>query len=140
MTALAIIHKQAILQRLQAGEHGVSIAHSLNITKSALSHALADDPEYQAAIEDGLDVRMIQREQEVEQSTDMFNLARAKELLRHSEFRASVECPKRWGKNADVQVMVAPVFNVIVSNPSPTYTYDSATDQTQGGLSVQGQG
>lgn len=139
-TALAIIHKDDILQRLSNGEQLVSIARSMSITPAAISQQLADDPAYQAAREDCLDARMIMREGMVEDAPDMLNLARAKELLRHSEFRASTEAPKRWGKtNTDAPVQIAPVFNVIMNSPTPapviTYVVES-----QGGVKSDRQG
>lgn len=122
--AIAILNKQAILERLQAGEYVKDIAVSLNVTPSAIKNQLSNDPEYQDALEQALDSRMILREQMLETAPDMLSVSRARELLRHAEFRASVECPKRWGKNSDVSVQIAPVFNVIVTGEPPQYEFD----------------
>lgn len=141
--AIAIIHKQTIIEQLSQGLRLPDISKQLSITPQAISKQLKDDPDYQAALETCLDVRMCKYEDQLadkDATPAMVDIARVSKLLAHSEFRASVECPKRWGKNADVQVMVAPVFNVTVSNPSPIYTYDSATDQTQGGVKCSGTG
>ena len=118
----AVVHKQTVIERLSKGEQLPTIAKDLGITASAISHALSKDTDYIDAIVLQLDVRMRQREEEVESATDMFSLARAKELLRHSEFRASTEARSRWG-NKDI-----PVININTGNQVDTILAEKITD------------
>jgi hypothetical protein len=99
MTALAIIHKQEIIERLSSGEYLKVIAHDYLITPSAICNQLADDPDYQAAREASLEARMDDRESELEEATDMISVSRASKLLSHAAWRAERECPQRWGKD-----------------------------------------
>jgi len=140
MTALAIIHKQTICDQLAQGMRLSEIASLLGITPAAISQQLVNDPDYTTAQVLFVEARMDKRESEMESAPDQLNVTRARELLLHSRWLAERLAPDKYGKDSQQVVNIAPVFNVIVSNPTPTYTYDSATDQTQGGLSVQGQG
>lgn len=98
MTALAIIHKQDIIQGLLDGKRLSDIAKELGVSHQALSAPLQDDPEYLAAMDASLDVRMDQREDELESACDQLAVARARELLSHARFRAERLAPQRWGK------------------------------------------
>jgi len=134
--SIPITNKQAIIDRLMTGEQLPTIAFSLGITASAISHALSKDAEYKDAIECQLDARMRMREQMVDDATDMFSLARAKELLRHSEFRATTEGRSRWGKDTIDAPTLAPTFNVIMSSPNHTLTIVNE----EGGVKIEGKG
>lgn len=98
MTAQALIHKAEILEQVENGVHLSVIAKSVGITKGAISQQLADDKEYQAARMLGLQVRLEQRETEIEQAPDMLNLARAKELLSQARWRCETEGKAIWSK------------------------------------------
>ena len=128
--AIAIINKQVILEQLSQGMRLPDISKQLKVTPQAISKQLCDDPEYKAALEACLDARMCKYEDALVSAPLMVDVARAGKLLAHAEFRASVECPKRWGKNSEVQVMLAPTFNVTVSNASPEYVYDTSVTVT----------
>lgn len=96
--AIAIIHKQEIIEQLNAGQRLSDIAQGLGISHQAISKQLKDDDDYIAAMDASLDVRMDQREDEMEGANDQVAVARARELLSHARFRAERLAPKRWGK------------------------------------------
>ena len=100
MTAIALQPgiREYIIQAVSEGAHLSSIAASLGLAGKgqAISNALADDPDYQAARVSGLAERMDLRERELEQS-DPTNVPRARELLSHARWRAEREAPRVWG-------------------------------------------
>ncbi len=135
--AIAIINKQIIIEQLSNGIYAKDIAASLSITPSALYNQFVDDPDYQAALELGLDARLINRECEMECATDPVSVSRTRELLNLAKWRCEKE-GKRW-KDQQQVVNIAPIFNVIVSNPSPQYVYDEPVT-SQGGVKCGEQG
>ena len=114
MTSPVILRKDEIIERLATGEKLLTIAQSMGYKSHAvISKYLADDPEYQAAIELSLDERMHQRERELEQADDSVTVTRARELLSHARWRAERECRRRWGRdtandgpNTAIQVVI----------------------------------
>lgn len=99
------LNRESIIERVANGEHLIEIAKSYGFKSHAvISKHLADDPEYQAAREYGLDSRMMTRESELELADDSVTVARARELLSHARWRAERECPKRWGAKQQVEV------------------------------------
>ena len=120
MSAIAVQHKADIIKRLSTGEHLKSIADDLGISVPAISQQLAKDEDYRAAREQSLEARLDQREDEVEASTDMLNLARARELLSHARWRCEREAPHRWGKDSSV--------NIQINNLNPESILDKASD------------
>lgn len=114
MTALAIIHKDAIIQQVSEGKRLADIARTLGLSGKgqAISNALANDPEYQAARINGLAARLDQREDEME-SCSAQDVPRARELLSHARWRCEREAPKVWGAKQDaastsVTIVIAP--------------------------------
>ena len=105
MTALAIIHRDEIIQRVAAGEYLASIAKDLGVAGKgqAISNVLASDPEYQAARETGLEAKLARREADLEVA-DPATVPRARELLSHARWRAEREAPHRWGQTNKLQI------------------------------------
>ena len=64
MTAIAVLHREHIIERVARGEYLASIALSLGLAGKgqAISNALASDPDYTAAKEFGLEAQMAKRE------------------------------------------------------------------------------
>lgn len=106
MPAIAILHRDTILQRLAAGEYQQAIASDLGVSPQAISNQLASDPDYQAAISASLDARLDQREIELEQATDGLGVARARELLSHARWRAERLNPARYGQRPTTAVQI----------------------------------
>ena len=101
MTALAITHKREIIERLSGGETATSIARSFGLkSHSAISHVLADDPDYQAARIDYHVARLDAVEGMITDSTDQLTLARARELATMYRWRAQTEARQVWGKDS----------------------------------------
>jgi AcrR family transcriptional regulator len=63
--ALANVDDEAVLSRIQAGEHASSVAASLGVHKSALSHRYKGKAEYVEARELGTEVRLNDLETEI---------------------------------------------------------------------------
>lgn len=97
-TAVAILHREHIIERVAKGERLRDIAESLGITHGAISQQLAKDAEYQAAMEAGLEAKMDQREEELERAEDGLTVARARELLSHARWRAERRLPHLYGQ------------------------------------------
>ena len=105
MPAIAIQHREHIIAQVAAGHYLAQIAHSLGLAGKgqAISNALANDPEYQAAREMGLESKLATREAQLEESEPQ-NVPRARELLSHARWRAEREAPHRWGAKQQMQV------------------------------------
>lgn len=117
MTALAIIHRDSIIEQVAQGKRLSDIAPHLGITRQAISKVLKEDPEYRDAIELGLEAKLDQRETELEAAGDQVDLARARELLSHSRWKAERECPSRWGQRQQVDLNVSgPLVNITVAS------------------------
>ena len=110
MTALALQPgiREYIIDCVARGTKLQEVAHSLGLAGKgqAIANALADDPEYRAAREDGLEARMEQRERELEIAESQ-DVPRARELLSHARWRAEREAPKRWGAKQQVTMDTA---------------------------------
>lgn len=108
MTAVAIKHKEQILQRVMQGDYLSTIAHDLGLAgNQAIVNALSQDPDYQAAKEIGLERRLAKREGELE-GCERRDVLRARELLAHTRWLAEREVPRRWGAHTNVTVDVGP--------------------------------
>ena len=103
MTAIAITHRDEIIERVRQGEYLASIAQSLGLKGKgqSISDYLANDPEYQAAREAGLEAKMAAREAQMELAAKD-DVPRARELLSHARWRAEREAPHRWGQKHEV--------------------------------------
>ena len=106
MASVAITHKDSILERIQQGHRITDIAKSLGVSQPAISQVLAHDPEFIAARECGANARMEFWEGQTEAiSPDdaPVMLARAREMLSHSRWRAEREFPHRWGAKQQIE-------------------------------------
>ena len=102
MTALALIHKQSIVERIAQGEYMKDIAASLNVSPAAISQVLAKDPDYSAARECGIKVKLEKYQGDIDTAPDALNLARAREAFRAQSWIAERECPSRWGNKQEI--------------------------------------
>lgn len=88
------------------GARLADIALALGIeSPSAITMALGDDPDYLAARECSLEMRLEQREAELEGAARTENIARvscADRLLNHARWRCEREAPHRWGVKQSV--------------------------------------
>lgn len=101
MTAIAVVNRDAILERVSKGDKIVDIAKDYGISQPAISKALLDDPEWMEARKSGALSRIEKWEQEIEKidsDTHPVMLGRAKEMLSHARWRAEREFPSTWGQ------------------------------------------
>ena len=123
MTAVAILHRDAIIQRVAQGDRLVDIGAHYGVTYAALSLVLSKDPEYQAARQNGLDAKLEQRESELEIAPDGLTVARARELLSHARWRAerlnpSVYAPVKQA--VQVNTDGAATINIVSYSDTPS--------------------
>jgi hypothetical protein len=107
MTALALQPgiREYIIDCVARGIKLADIAQGLGLAGKgqAIANALASDPEYMAAREDGLAERMDLRERQLE-CAEKDDVPRARELLNHARWRCEREAPKRWGAKQQLDV------------------------------------
>ena len=112
MTALAIIHKEEILNRVSQGERLSSIAISLGISKQAISSQLTNDPDYQAAYQSFHDARLDNAEGLLESAVDQIDIARARELWKAYSWRAERldrrYAAKQEASGQSITIVIAP--------------------------------
>ena len=112
MTALAIIHKEEILNRVSQGERLSSIAISLGISKQAISSQLTNDPDYQAAYQSFHDARLDNAEGLLESAVDQIDVARARELWKAYSWRAERldrrYAAKQEASGQSITIVIAP--------------------------------
>ena len=99
MTAIALLHKDKILRHLEQG--GKLDDLNLGISRQAISKALKDDPDYQAAIIEYHASRLDTAEQAILDAADNVDVARARALHQAYSWRASVEQRRIWGQQDD---------------------------------------
>lgn len=101
MAAIAVIHKEEILERISKGEKIADIAKDFGISQPAISKALLDDPEWIEARKAGALSRIERWEKEIEEigaDSNSVMLGRAREMLSHARWRAEREFPQTWGQ------------------------------------------
>lgn len=96
MTALAILHKDRILKHLAQGGRLDDL--KLGISRQAISKALSDDPDYQAAMIEYHASRLDTAEQAILDATDQVDVARARALHSAYAWRAEREQRRIWGQ------------------------------------------
>ena len=126
MTALAVEHRDHILQELSTGKLVSDVAKPLGIAPQNISKQLAHDPDYQAARELGIENRLSKARLAVLEIAELGvedgvivgitkpqgTLARARvEALKAEMWFAEREFPHRWGQkkedsNIAVQVII----------------------------------
>ena len=103
---LADLDDQHTIERIANGERVTEIALGLGVDPSALYHRYEDNALYQAAKVIGTAVRLDQAEHGLEVAPDALSLARAREVWRSRQWRASVEHSDKWGQKQEVSVSV----------------------------------
>lgn len=105
MTAIAILHRERIIEEVAKGRYLSEIARDLGLKGKgqSISDYLAHDPEYKEARVFGLEAKLVQRESDVE-AAHKDDVPRARELLSHARWRAEREAREIWGKGPDVVI------------------------------------
>ena len=122
MTAVAILHREEIIARVQAGEYVTKISREFGMSASTICERLRADPEYQAARETGMEVRLEKSLESIEAAGDDLNLARAREIqARRTEWRAEREFPHRWGAKQELTLHGgAPALQITIVQSHPS--------------------
>lgn len=118
---IAVQRKEEILQRLAQGELVRNIAKDLGIHRMSISHVLANDPEYQAAIAEALEARLEMADEALERAEDGLSLARAREQHVAARWRAERLNPAKYGaqKQAVAIQTEGPAKIMVVSYADP---------------------
>jgi len=146
MTAVAILHRETILQRIAAGERLSDIAPTLGVSSpNAISKVLKNDPEYRNAIEAGFHRRLDVAEDAIKESTDNVDVARARARFQSVAWRAEREFPETWGQHQTLIVDHRITIDEAISRDAAellprviegTIVDKSEGDVTDGALSV----
>ncbi len=124
MTAIAVTHKDAILERIARGDKIADIAKDYGVTQPAISKALLDDPEWIEARKNGALSRIEHWEKEIENisaDTNQVMLGRAKEMLSHARWRAEREFPNQWGaQKININVINGVTMDAALANEAGT--------------------
>jgi len=116
--SLALIHKDAFIQGMRRGKNLSTIAEELNldISRQAISRALIDDPDYQAAKEEWHEARIEQAEARVLAAQENVDVTRARVYWQAVTWRAEREYAQRWGQKQQVEHTNAPIINFVMGN------------------------
>ena len=109
MTAIAIQHREQIIQRMAKGEPITAIALSLGYADhSGIVHRLDSDPEYKAALRSGIIGKIEKREGELERAQDNVTVTRSDRLLGHARWWAERLDPDRFGQRTHMTIETGP--------------------------------
>ncbi len=110
--SLAGLDEDAVLARIENGESIAAIASSLGADRSTLSRWLNADDHRSARAREARQAAAAaydeQAEQELRAATDLFQLAKARELAQHLRWRASKINPKAYGDRLEVEAAEKP--------------------------------
>lgn len=105
MTAIALQHREEILERIGRGEPITAIAQSLGYKgHSGIIERLGEDKDYQAALRSGIVGKIEKREAELECASDNVTVTRADRLLGHARWWAERLDPDRFGGKQTITV------------------------------------
>ena len=102
MTAVAIIHKDSIIEQVAKGVRLADIAKPLGISSEAISKQLKHDPDYQQAMISYHASRLDKAEAMIEAASDQVDVARARALWSSYCWRAEREQSRIWGQRQEV--------------------------------------
>ena len=102
MTAIAIIHRNYIIEQLTQGRLLSEVAEPFGITKHAISKVLKSDPEYREAIEFGFHKRLDEAERAFDSAIEQVDVARARARFQSVAWRAEREFPETWGQRVEM--------------------------------------
>ncbi len=109
MTAVAILHRDQIIEQVAKGHRLTDVIRNLGLTVSpqALSKVLTSDQDYAAAVHIGTVARLDDAERDIKDSAEQVDVSRASAYHRAISWRAEREVPDRYGiKQATITVNV----------------------------------
>ena len=127
MAALAIVHREEIIEKLSQGKFLKNVAAELNTTPSVISDVLHSDPVYKKARKIGAEVRLSEQYQAIESAPDMLSVARAREGFRAAAWFAEREFPETWGQKQEIthNLPNGPLFSINVVANTPMVQCDT---------------
>ena len=103
MTAVAILHREEIIDALASGKRLSDLTADLGISSpNSISKALKDDPDYIAAIEQGHACKLDRAERQIEEAKEQVDVSRARAVWDAYRWRAGVEASHRWGAKQEI--------------------------------------
>jgi hypothetical protein len=93
---------QKILEAIGKGLSLRKIADEYGVSDVAILQRARKHPSYRDQLEVGLELRMDNREVELESAKDNVSVTRADRLLNHARWLAERSCPQRWGQKQEV--------------------------------------
>jgi len=103
---IAIQKRDYILQELSNGKLVRQIADELGCHRMSISHTLAADPEYQAAIHEALEARLEMADIALETAHDGLSLQRAREQHVAARWRAERLYSSKYGQRPSTAVQI----------------------------------
>lgn len=100
MEAVALPDSEALIDRIANGAFLRDLAKETGIDKRRLSEQLRKHPSYKAAKEAAIEVQLDDAQIALEQSREVSDITRAREMFRAAAWRAEHEFPERWGAKA----------------------------------------
>ena len=110
MTAIALQHRDTILERIRSGEITRSIGASLGVSGQAIRKALGGDPEYLDAQRDQAESMVEDAKEAVWESDEQVAIARARAMGDFAFRYAEAVKPEKYGRKGptiNLQVNVA---------------------------------
>ena len=104
-----------ILDGVAKGMSLQAIATLYGVSDVAILNRATQYPEYRLSLKIGSQLRMEQREAQLEAATDNVSVTRADRLLGHARWIAERACPEAWGQKQQVQVDAAISISIVKS-------------------------
>ena len=102
MTAIAIIHKAEILEKVRAGMILREIAPEYGISPQAIHQAIGKDPEYREAMLDQAESMIEQAKVDTWEAREAIDIARAREVAKFAFRYAEAVNPAKWSPKREV--------------------------------------
>lgn len=122
--------EQRILSGIAAGKSLKALADEFNVSDVAILRRVEDDPNYKPYRRIGLQLRMGQREQELESAADNVSVTRADRLLGHARWLAERLDSETFGQKshmtADLNVSVTIARGVVIEGEAAQQIEDVA--------------
>lgn len=126
MTAIALLHKDKVIDALSKGQTLDSL--NLGVSRQAISRALKDCPEYQDALIEYHAARLDKAEALIEEALDNVDVARARALHSAYSWRAEREQSRIWGNQQQSNVQQSPTVVINIGSVQPGHLVEQSDD------------
>lgn len=117
MTAVALLHRDEILDHVRSGKILREIAPLYGVSKQSIHSVLKDDPEYRDAMKEQAAAMIEEGKAETWAAREPHDIARAREISRFAFRYAESVDTARWGAKTQVTVTHPPVLNILIVAP-----------------------